>query len=148
MDYLLDTNIVLAYTRQDKTMKQIDAKYDPIGGNNASIISAVTVGEINSIAIRNKWGKRKLNYLDALLNKFMIADINIKKILHKYAEIDSFSQGKLPGKKSNFTSRNMGKNDIWIAATASVLNIELITTDKDFLHLDKEFVKIRLVELK
>ena len=49
MDYLLDTNIVLAYVRQDKIIKQIDKKYNPLGKNNASIISAVTVGEINSI---------------------------------------------------------------------------------------------------
>jgi predicted nucleic acid-binding protein len=30
----------------------------------------------------------------------------------------------------------MGKNDLWIAATASVTNSALITTDKDFEHLD------------
>ena len=30
------------------------------------------------------------------------------------------------------TARNMGKNDVWIAATAYVLRATLVTTDKDF----------------
>jgi len=40
----------------------------------------------------------------------------------------------------------MGKNDIWIAATAYILEAELITTDRDFLHLDQVFFKVNFVE--
>ena len=36
----------------------------------------------------------------------------------------------------------MGKNDIWIAATASVLDATLLTTDKDFDHLNNEFLNV------
>jgi tRNA(fMet)-specific endonuclease VapC len=36
----------------------------------------------------------------------------------------------------------MGKNDIWIAATASALNAILVTTDTDFAHLDNEFLSV------
>jgi predicted nucleic acid-binding protein len=36
----------------------------------------------------------------------------------------------------------MGKNDLWIAATASVLDIPLMTTDNDFTHLDAVFLKL------
>ena len=39
----------------------------------------------------------------------------------------------------------MGKEDLWIAATASVLNAILITTDKDFQHLDNEFIKLEYI---
>jgi len=83
-----------------------------------------------------------------MLNDFMIADINIESIIEKYAEIDAYSQGKLKGKKVNFTARNMGKNDLWIAATAAVLDIELFTTDKDFEHLDSKFIKLRQIDLE
>lgn len=41
----------------------------------------------------------------------------------------------------------MGKNDLWIAATASVLEATLITTDKDFGHLDTKYLKLVLVDL-
>ena len=65
----------------------------------------------------------------------------------KYGEIDAFSQGKLTNKKLKMSSRNMGKNDLWIAATASILNAKLITTDKDFDHLDKEYFDLIRVEV-
>ncbi|MCU0393436.1 MAG: PIN domain-containing protein [Thermoflexibacter sp.] len=40
----------------------------------------------------------------------------------------------------------LGKNDLWIAATAHSLQADLITTDKDFLHLDNVFFKVHYVE--
>ena len=80
--------------------------------------------------------------------KFLIIDINAENILNRYAEIDAFSQGRLDGKISNFTARNMGKNDLWIAATASVLNATLLTTDNDFSHLHNEFLQVAKIDLK
>ena len=75
-------------------------------------------------------------------------DINIDEILDRYAEIDAYSQGKLEKKKGDFTARNMGKNDLFIAATSSVYDLVLITTDKDFNHLSPEFLKLELVDLE
>jgi tRNA(fMet)-specific endonuclease VapC len=40
------------------------------------------------------------------------------------------------------SARNMGKNDVWIAATASVLQIPLLTTDADFQHLDTVYLEL------
>jgi len=36
----------------------------------------------------------------------------------------------------------MGKNDLWIAATAYVIQATLTTTDKDFDHLNKTFINL------
>ena len=83
-----------------------------------------------------------------LLESFIVADINVEEIIERYAEIDAFSQGKLIDKTAKFSAKNMGKNDVWIAATASVLDIILITTDKDFNHLDKEYLNLKLIDLK
>jgi len=41
----------------------------------------------------------------------------------------------------------MSKNDLWIAATASVLNATLITTDKDFSHLENIFLKLIYIDI-
>lgn len=41
----------------------------------------------------------------------------------------------------------MGKNDLWIASTASILNAKLITTDKDFRHLDQEYIDLLEIDL-
>jgi tRNA(fMet)-specific endonuclease VapC len=40
------------------------------------------------------------------------------------------------------SARNMGKNDLWIAATAHVLEATLITTDADFVHLKDIYMGI------
>ena len=53
-----------------------------------------------------------------------------------YGEIDTASDA---------LGHRMGKNDLWIAATARVLGLTVLTTDKDFDHLhptwiDREWV--------
>jgi len=40
----------------------------------------------------------------------------------------------------------MGKNDLWIAATALLTNSKLITTDSDFRHLDDTFFEVILIK--
>jgi predicted nucleic acid-binding protein len=52
------------------------------------------------------------------------------------------AKANLPGKPLGATARNMGKNDLWIAATAHVLGASLLTTDKDFAHLHSVFVDL------
>jgi tRNA(fMet)-specific endonuclease VapC len=39
----------------------------------------------------------------------------------------------------------MGKNDLWIAATASVYECKLLTTDLDFQHLHPQFVDVTYI---
>jgi tRNA(fMet)-specific endonuclease VapC len=39
------------------------------------------------------------------------------------------------------TARNMGKNDIWIAATTLLAKGTLVTSDADFEHLDPTFLQ-------
>lgn len=81
-----------------------------------------------------------------MLKNFSVIDINFEEILDRYAEIDAYSQGKLAKKKGDFTSRNMGKNDLFIAATGSIYDLTLITTDKDFNHLSPEYLKLEWVD--
>lgn len=147
MNYLLDTNILVIYVRATDLTRRIEQDLELLTGGNDLVISVVTVGEIKSIARRNKWGKKKIENLEELLEQFLIADINVEAIVEEYAEIDTFSQGKLSGKKTVFTARNMGKNDLWIAATGSVLNLTLVTTDSDFDHLNDEYLTVKKIEV-
>jgi len=147
MDYILDTNLVLIYLRDNQQARNLEKDLSLLTEQHNLIVSVVSVGELKSIAKRNKWGVRKTNNLEDTLTDFLIADINVTEIIEKYAEIDAFSQGKLVGKKVDFSARNMGKNDLWIAATASFLDIELLTTDKDFEHLKDEFIKLNHIDL-
>jgi predicted nucleic acid-binding protein len=146
MNYILDTNILLIYIRDEPTRDYIEQTFNPFGVNNNPIISIVTVGEIKSLAKRNYWGKNKIKLLDSILNDLIIADINSKDVVEKYAEIDAFSQRKLLEKPLLVSARNMGKNDLWIAATTEVTQSILLTTDNDFNHLDNEYFKVIKIE--
>lgn len=44
------------------------------------------------------------------------------------------------------SARNMGKNDLWIAATTAVSNATLITANNDFDHLNFEFIRIDKIQ--
>jgi len=147
MRYVLDTNIVLIYLKHNAIRAQIEQNYTPFSTQNIPILSTVTLGELESLAKRNKWGLKRIKSVESFISKCVVTAINFKDLHQRYGEIDAFSQGKLTGKKLNLTSRNMGKNDLWIAATSSLLNANLITTDKDFDHLDKEYLDLIFIEI-
>lgn len=145
MNYLFDTNILLEYLRNTTKASEIEDNFNFYAVQNKLIISVVTVGEIRSIALRNNWGERRIETLENTLDNFIIADINAKPIINRYAIIDTFSQGKLKNFPLSNTARNMGKNDLWIASTASILGIPLVTMDKDFSHLKDTFLDLILI---
>jgi len=148
LDYLLDTNILVIYSRSSSIASRIEEAHEIFSSDNNLAISIVTIGEINSLVAQFDYGERRKNDIRKLLKRVLEIDINIRKILTLYGQIDAYSQGKLKGKKGNFTARNMGKNDLWIAATASAFDMVLVTTDKDFNHLDGEFVKVKYIDKK
>ena len=145
MIYFFDTNILLHFLRGTPVKTFVVQRYAPFSATNKIVVSVVTLGEIRSISIQNKWGTARLWALESLYKEFIVADINAENVIQRYAEIDAYSQGKLAGKPLGNTSRNMGKNDLWIAATASILKAELITTDRDFNHLQGVFLPVHEV---
>lgn len=148
MRYVLDTNILLHYLRESPLSVWIDAHYNPLdAGSNEAIISVVSIGEIKAIAKINRWGQKRLKNIELLCEELLITDINTEDLLERYAELDAFSQGKLIDHPLKISSRNMGKNDLWIAATASILNAILLTTDQDFNHLHQEFLNLEYIRV-
>lgn len=142
--YLLDTNILLAYLRGHALYRQIENDHQLAGPEAVILISVTTKAELLSIGVQNNWGEKKMNLLGALLNKLIIVDINEadRSLMEAYANIDAFSQDRLAGRPLGDSARNMGKNDLWIAATAHVTNASLITTDGDFDHLNGQFIHL------
>ena len=112
MIFLFDTNLVVHYIRGSHFMDTVEQQYNPLGPSNKSWLSAVSLGEIRAIAMKNKWGEKRATRLDAFLRRFLVSDINIQEIILRYAAIDTFSQGLHPDLPSAFTARNMGKNDL------------------------------------
>jgi len=132
---LLDTSILVHLCRGKKVgqrvMKDQLLKVRP----EKPLISVVTVGEALSLAKQRNWGEEKQDKLLSLMSELVIVDINNEEILDNYAEIDHYL------KKLVKPARPIGKNDIWIAATARAVGAWLLTTDKDFNPLDPAFIK-------
>lgn len=110
-------------------------------------VSIVTIAEINSLVHQQGISGKRRENLDRILDDIYKIDISYADILQKYEEIDAFSQCKYQKIPSTFTPRNMGKNDLWIAATAATLNVPLVTTDKDFGHLAPTFIELILIDV-
>jgi len=138
--YVLDTNIFVGYIRDASYSRHVDREYAPLERNNIALISVVTKGELHSLAYQFDWGKQKKNRLQNVLNSVRAVPIQSVDVIDRYAEIDAYSQNALPGREMDDSDRNMGKNDVWIAATASVVDATLLTTDDDFDHLHDEFL--------
>ena len=140
--------MLIIYSRSADIARRIERDHQLFDGSNDLAISVVTIGEINSLIAQYDYGERREKSIQNMLDKVLEIDINIRKILDLYGQIDAYSQGKLKDKKGNFTSRNMGKNDLWIAATASAFDMVLVTTDQDFDHLDGEFIKLKYINIE
>ena len=144
MNILLDTNIILSLSRAKKREELL--KF--LNPNHVILYTSVAVeAEIKSIAVRQRWGNERLTRLDAFLKEIDILDIS-QYLVHTYVELDTFSQRENPNFNTYHfdTPRNMGKNDLWIASTATLLGLELITTDDDFAHLHNVFLEVRIIK--
>jgi len=146
--FVLDTGMVLGYIRGAGYAEYAEKHFSVSTPPNISVVSVVTIGEIYSLSVQFDWGSEKQRKLKEVLSKLPVVDINHSEILEKYAEIDAFSQGKHPSKRlpQGMTSRNMGENDVWIAATCSVLGGILLTTDHDFDHLKDIFLNLEYID--
>jgi len=141
MTYLIDTNIIVHFVRASITYERLDESI-PLFSNNLDVyFSEVSVGEILSISKRNRWGSKKIERMETLLDSLTLFPISYSGIYEAYADIDAYSQSNHPtlSLPQGMTARNMGKNDLWIAATAHILRATLVTTDKDFDHLQNFF---------
>ncbi len=115
--------------------------------NDKIFVSVATVAELKSIALQNNWGAKKLGLVDVLFDEMLVVEIN-ENLIDTYAEIDAYSQCKNPSFQEypHKMARNMGKNDLWIASTAALLGLKLVTTDADFDHLHDVFFEVQKME--
>jgi predicted nucleic acid-binding protein len=93
VNYLLDTNIILHLLRNSTLAPAIKEYLSERGSIIA--FSIVSQGELEAIALRGNYGKRKIEEMQKLLSSFVRIDINSSEIISCYAELQVFGQGKL-----------------------------------------------------
>lgn len=143
---VLDTNILLHIVRGDNIGKAVKNYINRIEDPQV-FISIVTLAEAGSLAIKFGWGESRAKIMKDLIDSLLCINLTTKnkELIEAYINLDAFSQGKISapnGKKLNNSARNMGKNDLWIAATVYAINAELLTTDADFNHLKSDWIDI------
>ncbi len=143
VDTCVIINIVKDSTTGKRCIEELERHDEPVN----IIVSVVTMAELASFIAQNGWGKPKLEKLDALLEEITIIDISNadQLLIDSYSYIDAYSKRKTvdkSGKLLNGSAKTMGKNDLWIAATAYSLDVPLLTTDGDFDHLNQTIMDI------
>lgn len=147
---LLDTNILIHLVRGNAIAQQVKNYVGSITEPQL-FTSVVNIAEAESLVVQWNWPNNKVEKLKKLISSFIAIDIeqNNNELMEAYVSIDAFSQGKSNapnGQPLNNSSRNMGKNDLWIAATAFAMDAELLTTDGDFDHLNTSFISVKKYE--
>ncbi len=131
--YLLDTNILLAWMRWGTSLQvYLQATYQLDAIPAVPIISIVSVAELRVLALQNNWGAQKVRMMESLLAYLVAVPIPYRAIVQAYVQIDDFSRR---------AGIKMGKSDLWIAAAAQVEDAVILTTDKDFAHLPQSLVQ-------
>ncbi len=119
---VLDTNVLVHLARGRAAGRFVDEALGLSKRPERPLISVVTIGEIFSLAEQWNWGSGKKDQLTALLKNVVHVPVH-PMVVRRFAELDSFLIR---------SGRRIQQNDVWIAATASVLGGVLVTTDKDF----------------
>ena len=125
--YLLDTNILLAYVRGGEIGRYVERTYHLLAGPFQPLVCVVSIGEIRAIAAAqvNPWAKAKTDRMNELIGKLVVVDISEPAVLDGYVVA------------VNRRPKGLGvpQNDLWIASAAMATQSCLLTTDRHFDYL-------------
>ncbi len=122
---LLDTSTAsLLHPKKSKSSHRI--YYEPHFKENRMVISFQTVAEMLSWAETNNWNYRNREHLNTIIRDLIVIPYTIK-LAETWAQVMNISQHE---------GRRFSSGDCWIAATAVLYEIPLLTHDKDFMNHD------------
>jgi tRNA(fMet)-specific endonuclease VapC len=134
--YVLDTNVLLALIRGNALGTEIDNAYGLRGSLQRHIVSIVSQAEMLVLAERNEWGDPKRDALRVMFEHLVVLPIDGQALVEAYVRISAVDRSWPEG------TRNMGKNDLWIASTALHTGLPLLTTDPDFRFLNNNPIQV------
>jgi tRNA(fMet)-specific endonuclease VapC len=113
---VVDTDVVSFYF---KGAPEAQLYYYHLAGREL-VVSFMTVAELDRWALGSNWGARRLARLNTFLNYFAIQPFD-RILCHVWAEVVVSEQRK---------GRIIGAPDAWIAATAIVNNLPLVSHNR------------------
>ncbi|HRF60887.1 MAG TPA: PIN domain-containing protein [Fimbriimonadaceae bacterium] len=146
-DFVLDTNIVLHYSRKNSPVAaQVEADYGIRAARFRPMICAVTLGEMRAFA--QGWPADRVESLEAILDELLVIDIHRDDVLSEYARLHKFSADGKELAEKGARGRNISHNDLWIAAAANAVDATVLTTDADLIRLPSSSVRVIQVNSK
>jgi tRNA(fMet)-specific endonuclease VapC len=140
--YVLDTSVLLNLIRGHDLGKSIDGAFGLRATFHRHIVSIVSHGELRVLSARHQWGNQKLGALTFALQELVTVNVDSSAMVDAYVRVEESCRNAFGGE------RKMGQNDMWIAATALHAGLPLITTDKDFDHLDGRLIRVHWIDPK
>jgi predicted nucleic acid-binding protein len=121
--YLVDTNIVLHATREKSPVSlAVDTQFQLRSSSFRPTICEVTVAELWAFA--QSWGQKRKELLRRTIGDLLVLPISDPRIHQRWAALYSHA-------RSNGMAIQHDHNDVWIAATAHVAGLKLLSTDND-----------------
>lgn len=121
LPYLLDTNVVLFATRQgSRQAESIEAQLGLRASGFRPALCEVSVGEL--LAFASGWGEPRRKLLHAVIDEHVVLPIGRREIHEAWAALKSHA-------KAHGLPIQHDHNDLWIAATARVAGLTVMSTD-------------------
>jgi tRNA(fMet)-specific endonuclease VapC len=95
--------------------------YQPHLDNKLGVLSFMTVAELDLWAATRNWGMKRREKLALFLSPYIVIESS-RELCHKWAEVRD---------QVNRTGSHLDTADAWIAATALLYNLPLITHNRD-----------------
>lgn len=140
--YLLDTNVVLFLTRQNSPVSAaIEQQFALRASPFRPAICEVTVAEL--LAFAESWGADRRKKLDEVIDELLVLPIGQRTIHAEWAKLKSLA-------RSRGLAIQHDHNDIWIAATAKVAGLTVISSDAAAFRplRDSRHVAVELIDPK
>ncbi|MEY4504524.1 MAG: hypothetical protein RL154_820 [Pseudomonadota bacterium] len=127
MSYLVDTNAIIAFLKGYTKVSQ------KLSSQKELFASCISVGEMRYGANNSLQKDKNITLYDSFFETCNILSID-SKVATSYGELRFYLKT---------IGRSIPENDIWIAATAKVFSLSILTFDKDFSYFgDKVRVEI------
>jgi tRNA(fMet)-specific endonuclease VapC len=120
MNYLYDTNIIIAFLKNESKI------VDLFSGSSVINISPVTVGEMYYGARNSQNSLKNLEIYKDFFSYCNVLSISFKTAIH-------YSDLKIKLKEAG---KPIPENDLWIAANAIENSLTIVTRDKHLLGID------------
>jgi len=134
--YVLDTNVLLALIRGKELGRSIDEAYGLRANLQRHVVSIFSQAELWVLADTNSWSDAKRDAIRWMFENLVVLPVDGQDLIDAYVQVSRADADWWEG------ARNMGKNDIWIAATALQTGLPLLTTDKDFRFLNGGLIEV------